>query len=421
RIGPKDIKGALYEGKLEDGTPAYLVGNDSYYLRDGLYGDSTGDYPDNAERFIFFCRSVLEACKALRFQPDIIHCNDWQTGLLPIYLKSLYADDRFFKDTRTVMTLHNLAYQGNFPASMVSAAGLPERWFTPEGMEFFGQFSFLKSGLMFSDLLSTVSPAYSREIQTGEFGCGMDGLLRKRTEDLQGILNGVDYREWDPAADLRIKKKYSAKNLDGKQDCKKALIRRFSLKADTNTPVFGMVTRLAEQKGIELVLESLTSLLEAGVAFVILGTGERRYEDQIRKLCKRHPGKFASLIGFDEDASHQIMAGSDMVLVPSQYEPCGLTQMYGLKYGTVPLVRAVGGLRDSIQEFNPRTRSGTGFKFKPFKSKYLLRACEKALLIYRRKNLWRRLMLNGMEKDYSWNRAARKYVRLYLKALKKKR
>ena len=420
-VGPKKYSGTLSEGKLEDGTPVYLVANDKFFLRDGLYGDADGDYPDNAERFIFFVRTIFEACRALDFRPDIIHCNEWQTGLLPAYLKTVYATDDFFSETRSVMSIHNLAFQGNFPASTLALSGLPESVFTTEGLEFYGQVNFLKSGLVFSDLLSAVSPTYSSEIQTEEFGCGLDGVLRHRTDDLKGILNGVDYNEWNPATDPLIHTKFSTNKPDGKQACKKALIDRFSLNIDITTPILCMVTRLTSQKGIDLVLESMDRLMAKDLAVIILGTGESHYETQILAACNRYPGKLASLIGFGEKASHQIIAGSDIILIPSQYEPCGLTQLYGLRYGTVPLVRSVGGLSDSIQEFNPKARTGTGFKFKPYESDHLIRAAEKALSLYGQKKLWLKLMTNGMQKDFSWTQSAKKYTRLYHKALDKPR
>ncbi|MBI4385093.1 MAG: glycogen synthase GlgA [Nitrospinae bacterium] len=418
-LGPVRQRGWLFEGRLDGGLPVYLVNHQAYYYRDQLYGENGRDYHDNAERFIFFSRSILEACKALSFRPDIIHCHDWQTGLVPAYLRTLYAGDDFFRNTRSVFTVHNLGYQGNFPSFYLQAANLPWELFTPEGVELYGHFSFLKTGLVFGDVLTTVSPSYGKEILDPEFGFGLDGVLRKRDQDLFGVLNGADYREWDPARDPLIKKNYGPGSLAGKIACKKDLIRKFSLKVDERAPIVSMVTRLSYQKGIDLVMEGADALLKSGAAFVLLGSGDPAYQDFFVALSKRRRDRCACLIGFDEESAHQIMAGSDILLMPSFYEPCGLTQIYGLKYGAVPLVRAVGGLRDTVQEFNPGTGKGAGFKFKPFETKQMLKAARKALAVYKDKDLWRRLLVNGMSKDYSWDQSAARYCGLYLKALRK--
>ncbi|GJL77993.1 MAG: glycogen synthase 2 [Nitrospinaceae bacterium] len=418
-IGGVQKKGFVFQGNLNGGIPIYFVGNDTYYARDGIYGTSHGDYPDNAERFAFFCRSVLEVCKSIRFQPDIIHCNDWQTGLVPAYLKTVYAKNRWFKNIRTLFSIHNLGYQGNFPSSELKTAGLPFSAYTPEGVEFYNHFSFLKAGLVYADLLNTVSPAYAKEIQTKAYGFKMDGVLRKRSKDLIGILNGVDTVEWNPALDPLIEQTYSPKSLKGKSVCKSRLADIFSLKINDKIPILSMVTRLSSQKGIELVIEAMDDILDEGAAFVMLGSGDARYEEYFLKMRKRFPGQVGTFIGFDETLAHKVLAGSDLLLMPSQYEPCGLTQMYSLQYGTVPVVRAVGGLQDSIKEFNGKTLKGTGFKFKKFEADFFARAVQKALSVFQKKRHWRRLMLNGMETNHSWDRAARKYNRAYLRALKR--
>jgi starch synthase len=418
-IGETKKMGFLYSGNLNEDIPVYFVGNESYFSRDPIYGTRHGDYPDNAERFIFFCRSVLEVCKSIGFQPDIIHCNDWQTGLVPAYLKTVYAKDKFFKATRTVFSIHNLGYQGNFPSSELKTAGLPFSIFTPAGAEFYNHFSFLKSALAFADLLTTVSPTYAKEIQTKAFGFKMDGILRARSQDLYGILNGVDYQEWNPETDPTIEKNYDSKNMAGKPACKRKLADLFSLKIEDDTPLFSMVTRLSSQKGIDLVIEILGDLLDEGAAFVLLGSGDSMYEEYFSKLTKQYPDRVGVRIGFDEKLAHQILAGSDFLLMPSQYEPCGLTQMYSLKYGTVPVVRSVGGLADSITEFNQRTFKGTGFKFKPFTPDHLSRAVLKALSVYRKKDRWQKLTANDMNSDFSWDKATKKYGQLYQSVLKK--
>jgi len=412
-------KAFLFEGKLDEDLPVYFVGNDAYYHRDHLYGSNGGDYPDNARRFIFFSRSILEFCKAIGFQPDIIHCNDWQTGLVPAYLKTVYADDKWFKNTRTVFSIHNLGYQGNFPVSELNTAGLPFSIYHPEGVEFYSHFSFLKAGLVFADILATVSPNYSREIQTKDFGFGMEGVLQKRSKDLFGILNGVDYQEWSPAKDPWIKAHFDPKHLKGKLACKKNLADLFSLKINEKTPVLSMVTRLSGQKGIDLVIGAMDHILKEGAAFVLLGSGEAAYEAYFQKMRQRFPKKLTAYIGFDEPLAHKILAGSDLLLMPSQYEPCGLTQMYALKYGTVPLVHAVGGLHDTVREFNLKTLKGTGFKFKGYEVNPLLKSLQKAFSLYTKKTPWRHLVLNGMQSDNSWDVSARKYHNLYLRILKR--
>jgi starch synthase len=418
-IGKAQKKGFLYTGNLNGNIPVYFVGNESYFSRDPIYGTRHGDYPDNAERFIFFCRSVLEVCKTTGFQPDIIHCNDWQTGLLPAYLKTVYARDKWFQNTRTVFSIHNLGYQGNFPSSELKTAGLPFSIFTPEGVEFYNHFSFLKSALMFADLLTTVSPTYAKEIQTKAFGFKMDGVLRERSGDLFGILNGVDYQEWNPESDPSIEKNYRLKNMAGKLACKRKLADLFSLKIKDDTPLLSMVTRLSSQKGIDLVIETLGDLLGEGAAFVLLGSGDSTYEDYFRKVNTRLPDRVGVHIGFDEKLAHQILAGSDILLMPSQYEPCGLTQMYSLKYGTIPVVRSVGGLADSIKEFNRKTLKGTGFKFKKFTPDHFHRAIQKVVSVYRKKSQWKALTVNAMNADFGWDRAAKKYCQLYRRVLKR--
>ncbi len=416
-IGGTRKKGFLYSSHLNGGIPIYFVGNETYYSRDPIYGTRHGDYPDNAERFIFFCRSVLEVCKSVGFHPDIIHCNDWQTGLVPVYLKTVYADDKWFQNTRTIFSVHNLGYQGNFPSSELKTAGLPFSIFTPKGVEFYNHFSFLKSGLVFADLLTTVSPTYAKEIQTKAFGFKMDGILRQRSQELFGILNGVDYQEWDPAFDPCIEKNYTPESISGKFACKRKLADLFSLKVDDAMPIFSMVTRLSSQKGIDLVIDILGDILGEGTAFVLLGSGDSIYEDYFLKLSKKFPDRIGVHIGFDEKLAHQILAGTDFLLMPSQYEPCGLTQMYSLKYGAIPIVRSVGGLADSIKEFNLKTLRGTGFKFKKFAPDNLHRTVQKAVSVYRKKNQWQRLTLNNMNANFGWDRAAKKYCQLYRRVL----
>ncbi len=418
-VGEKNIAGEIFSGKLEDGAPVYFLGNDFYFNRNSLYGDEDEVFTDNAERFIFFCRAVLEFCKSLAFQPDVVHCNEWQCGLIPVYLKTLYSHDAFYKSARTVFSIHNLGYQGNFKAETLDIARLPEEVFTPEKAEYYGEFSFLKAALVYSDSLTTVSPSYSKEILTKEYGFGMEGVLKKRENDLHGILNGVDYLEWSPEKDPLIAKTYEPSDLDGKEACRSALLKRFSSTSGNKQPVLCMVSRLSYQKGVDLVIEALPSLLKTGLKFVVLGIGEHRYENELQKLSVRYPGNCLCLFKFDERLAHEIIAGSDMILIPSRYEPCGLTQIYGMKYGTIPIGRAVGGLKDSIEEFDLKTGQGTGFKFDAFDLDAFLAAIKRALSAFKNQKSWNRLTLNGMQRDFSWNQSALAYVRLYENLLNK--
>ena len=419
-IGPKIKSGELHEGRLNRTVPIYFIGQDDYFDREGFYGDAEREFPDNAERFIFFARAVLEACKALDFQPDIIHCNDWQTGLIPCYLKTIYASDPFFKNTRSVFSIHNLGYQGNFDDRYLPIAHLPWNVFTMEGVEFYGCFSFMKAGLVYANRLATVSKTYSKEILTPENGFGMDGVLRHHQSKLSGILNGADYGEWDPQIDTHIKTRYGPKSLKGKQECRKNLARKLSLKLTEQTPLLCMVTRLSSQKGIDLLIQSFAELMEQDIALVILASGDDHYETFFNEQNQNYPEQFRYISRFDEKLAHQIIAGSDLLLMPSHYEPCGLTQMYALRYGTVPVVRRVGGLADTIKAFQPEKNQGTGFLFKPKEENKWLPLLRKALSLYSNKKVWRNLMLNGMKQDFSWEQAAKHYERLYRQALASK-
>lgn len=419
-IGPEIKSGELHESRLNRTVPVYFVGQDDYFDREGFYGNAEGEFPDNAERFIFFARAVLEACKALDFQPDIIHCNDWQTGLIPCYLKTTFASDPFFENTRSVFSIHNLGYHGSFEEQFFSMAHLPWKVFTMEGVEFYGCFSFMKTGLVYADQLTTVSKTYSKEILTPENGFGMDGVLHHYQNKLSGILNGAHYEEWDPQIDSNIKTRYGPKSLKGKQECKKSLVRKLSLKLTEQTPLLCMVTRLSSQKGIDLLIQSFAELMAHDVALVILGLGDDRYETFLNEQNQNYPARFRYIQGFDEKLAHRIIAGSDLLLMPSLYEPCGLTQMYALRYGTVPVVRRVGGLADTIKAFQPGKNQGTGFLFKPNETEKWLPLIQKALSLYPKKKVWRSLMLNGMKQDFSWHQAAKHYELLYRRTLASK-
>src|SRR5512143_273553 len=346
-----------------DGVVFYFIDRPEYYDRDFLYGTSAGDYPDNGERFAFFSRAALETLRATGFAPDVIHGHDWQSALTFAYLRTTYADDPFFARMRSLFTIHNLAYQGLFDRDLLERVGLPVWLFNMNDLEFYGKVNALKAGILYTTAVTTVSPRYSREIQTPAFGCGLDGLLRSRSAALYGILNGVDYKDWDPATDKLIPHTFRPGDLAGKAACRRDLASLFGLDAPADLPVAGMVTRLAGQKGLDIVCDALDSLLGLGLRLVILGTGDQKIQDFLTAAQKKSPDRIGLKIAFDERIAHTIYAGSDVFLIPSRYEPCGLTQMYAMKYGTVPVVRATGGLIDSVQEFDPLSGTGNGFKF----------------------------------------------------------
>jgi starch synthase len=392
----------------------FFIEKDDYFDRDYLYGTPQGDYPDNGERFAFFSRAALESLKFLNSRPDVIHGHDWQSAAALAYLKFVYPNDPFFAGTRSLFTIHNLAYQGLFEKGILIRVGLPGFLFNMEDLEFYGKVNYLKAGILYSTAVNTVSPRYSQEIQTPEFGHRLDGLLRKRSDALCGILNGVDYADWDPATDKFISTKFGAARPEGKDECKKDLLKSFSLPGARNdVPVVGMVSRLAGQKGFDILSEALGGLFKLGVDLVILGTGEEVFQKSLRSAQKKYPRSFGLSIAFDEALSHKIYAGSDIFLIPSRYEPCGLTQMYSLRYGTVPVVRATGGLDDTIEEYDPGKNTGNGFKFQEYTASALLSSLHRAVSVYRRKEEWRGLIQKAMSCDFSWDRSAREYLRLY--------
>jgi starch synthase len=394
----------------------YLLDNSTLFGRAGLYvhPDTKKDYPDNDARFTFFNRGVLEVLKKLGWQPDIIHCNDWPTGLVPAYLKTLYRNDPFYKDTKTVFTIHNMAYQGVFPHKAFAQTLLPPEQDAETGVIAFGNLNFLKAGLMHADALTTVSEKYAQEIRgSDEFGCGLQGLLEKRKHDLTGILNGVDYAVWDPSVDELIPQKFDIRSMDLKVENKKALLDKIGLPFDEHVPVVGIISRLADQKGFDLIGEVLDELVGMKIQLVVLGTGEKKYHDLFEKAARKHPRNVAVSLTFNNELAHLIEAGSDMFLMPSRYEPCGLNQIYSLRYGTVPVVRATGGLDDTIEEYHASAGTGTGFKFTKYESAEMLKALHRAVKAYADQAGWRKLMKNGMAKDFSWEASARKYIQLY--------
>ena len=407
-LGGTVHQASLYQAG--DATPFYFLEAPALYDRDGYYGDSTGDYPDNAVRFAVLSRAALSVARRV-FRPQILHCHDWQTGLAPVYLRTVFAYDPTFLGMKTLFTIHNLGYQGLFPPGVLPQVGLDRRVFNMNGLEFFGKLNFMKGGLNFSDALSTVSQRYAAEIQTKEYGFGLDGVLRARSADLHGILNGVDYSNWNPETDAHLVAHYSSDDLGGKRECKRDLLREFGLpEAALDRPLLGVVSRLASQKGTELIVEIVPELVKDDLHMVFLGSGDAEYEEKLRDVAATYPDHVAVRIGYDEALAHKIEAGADVFLMPSQYEPSGLNQLYSLRYGTVPVVRATGGLDDTIEE-------GTGFKFQQHSAPALLEAIRAASAAFRDRKGWEAMMRRGMRKDFSWRASAAEYAALYRRLL----
>jgi starch synthase len=404
---------SVVTGGNQHGIHFYFVDYPPYFDRDALYGTPAGDYRDNAERFALFSRAVLEASKVLGV-PQVFHCHDWQSALVPVLLRTLYAEDPAFSDVGCAFTIHNMGYQGLFPSEILPLLTLPWDLFTMSKMEFFGQVNFLKGALVYSDFITTVSKKYSQEIQTAEYGFGLEGVLKARSATVSGILNGVDYDEWSPEKDKFTVAKYSAYDLTGKAACKQDLLAAFGVtNADLKLPVIGIVSRFAAQKGFDLIAQIMDRLAREEMIVVALGAGDKEYEEMFLRLNKAFPHKIAVKIAYNNELAHKIEAGSDMFLMPSKYEPCGLNQIYSLKYGTVPVVRATGGLDDTIEPWDARTGRGTGFKFTDYTGDALLRTIRQALQAFRDQTSWQTLMRNGMAKDFSWNASAKEYVRIY--------
>jgi starch synthase len=405
----------LLDGGEQAGVQFYFIDYPPFFDRDALYGTPTGDYPDNAERFALYSRAVIEASKILGV-PDIFHCHDWQSALVPVLLRSIYGNDPALRNVSTAFTIHNMGYQGLFPADTLPLLSLPWDLFTIDKLEFFGKINFLKGALTFADYITTVSRKYSYEIQTPEYGFGLDGVLRERASTVTGILNGVDYNEWSPEKDKFIAANYSADDLAGKQACRRDLLKEFGVQnADPKVPVIGIVSRFAAQKGFDLIAQAADRLARENMIVVALGAGDREYEELFRRLHQQFPQKFAVKVAYDNAIAHKIEAGSDMFLMPSRYEPCGLNQIYSLRYGTVPIVRATGGLDDTIEPFDSRTGKGTGFKFSDYTGEALLATVRAALVSFEDKAAWQKLMRNGMGKDFSWNASAKEYIRIFEK------
>lgn len=420
-IMPKyaSVKAAGDSTTIGKNVKVYFVENDDYFNRKELYGDKFGDYKDNLDRFVFFSREVLARCKKEKFVPDVIHCNDWQTALVPAYLNTLYKYDPFFADTKVLYTIHNMAYQGIFPKEEFPKTGLDWSLFNIDYFEFYDKVSLMKAGLVYSDAISTVSPTYAKEILTREFGCGLEGVLKTRENVLSGILNGIDYSLWSPEKDAKIFKKYSIDSLQNKYINKEMMQKELGLKVDRNIPVFGMISRLADQKGADLVADIIGKMLNMKTQFVLLGTGDNKYHVIFEKIAKKYPLSASISLKFDAVLAQKIYAASDMFFMPSRYEPCGLSQMISFKYGTIPVVRQTGGLKDTVREFDPKTGKGTGFTFVEPRPEDLFSAVKRALLIYKDKPLWTSLMKSVMGLDYSWKASAKEYIKLFNGIMKK--
>ena len=415
----KTLTAEIYTARINPELDFYFIGQDNFYDRDGLYGTPFGDYQDNAERFIFFSRAVPELLNTLELQFDVCNCHEWQTAMVPVYFRSLYQNSPFCKNLATVFTVHNVGYQGIFWHYDMALTGLGWEYFTPKVLEFYGKINLEKGGLVTADIINTVSRQYRQEILTPEFGFGLEGVFQERASDLFGILNGVDYENWNPAHDKYLPATYDIKNPRGKNACKLELINHFGLKISLEHPLLGMTTRLTERKGLDLVQAIMPSLVADNIGFVLQGTGEERYQYAFAELRNRHPDLVGVEIGYSEELAHKIIAGADIFLMPSRYEPCGLDQLYCLRYGTIPVVRAVGGLEETIIEYNPDSGQGTGFKFSTFNPEELLAAIKRALSLFRNPSAWEGVRQQAMQQEFSWQRAAAQYQELYEKAQQK--
>lgn len=414
-LGHNSEKATVFSSQIVPGITTYLIDHPYFNSQPGLYGTAQGDYQDNAQRFILFARASLELVIRLAMKPDIIHCHDWQSGLVPVYLKNIYNTNPVFNDTRSVFTIHNLAFQGLFPPETMLTAGLPWSVFHIDGLEFYGKMNFLKGGLSFSDHITTVSPNYSREILTPEFGCGLHGLLNILQPKLSGIINGIDYSEWDPKNDRFLPARYNASDFTSKQTSKRILCKRFGLQYQAEKPLLGMVSRLSAQKGLDIMAESLPRLFESNLDIVVLGTGDIGYHELLINLQQQYPERLGLKLDFDNELAHLVYAGSDMFLMPSRYEPCGLGQLIALRYGSIPIVRNTGGLADTVVDYNQGLQKANGFTFNEYYPAAFSGAISRALELFNIKPSWQQLVARAMSCDYSWEASARKYLELFYK------
>jgi starch synthase len=410
-LGGRSLVGAIYQLELAERQRVVFVRQDELFDRAGLYGEAGRDYADNAARYLFFSKAVVASIPALRFVPDVLHAHDWQAAFVPLWWsRTLSPAWRL----RTVFTIHNLAYQGLFPREQFGLTNLPPDYFGVAGLEFHGAMNLLKAGLLYSDVLTTVSRHYAEEIQTKEYGCGLEGLLKSHRARLHGVLNGADYEAWNPLTDRHIAARYDRHSLANKVACKRALLEALKLPVERAwAPVIGMVSRIVEQKGYDLVAEAVPQIVTMGATLAVLGQGEPKLEARLQGLAERFPSRLGLRLGFDEALAHQIEAGADLFLMPSRFEPCGLNQMYSLRYGTVPIVRATGGLADTVQQYTPGTQEGNGFSFDACTPAAMLGAVARALETYRQRPHWARVVQNAMACDFSWRKSALQYLDLY--------
>jgi starch synthase len=412
-LGPDRVEAGLLSLAVEKNLTVYFVDQPDFYDRAGYYLENDVSYPDNAERFIFFSKCVAHLARFSPWQPDLLHLHDWQASLVPALIRDQRQREGWANPPATCLTIHNLAYQGTFPAGAFALTDLPPEFFTTDRLEFFGFLNCLKAGIVFSDAITTVSPRYAREIMTEEYGCGLDGLLRRRKDCFRGILNGVDYDEWNPATDPFLEKHFSATRLAGKTGAKLALQKETGLPQNKDLPLFATISRLAEQKGVDIQLGALEEMLNAEMQFVLLGSGSTTYERGYHDLAARFPDKVAVRVGYNEGLAHRIEAGCDFYLMPSRFEPSGLNQMYSLRYGAVPVVRATGGLDDSIVDLTEDEEGANGIKFREYSARALAKAVRKALAIYQQPELLRRYRRNAMKADFSWDRTVGEYLKVY--------
>lgn len=410
------VKGSVQIAEPADNLTVYFIEQDAFFNRPSLYTQGGTDYPDNAERFFFFAKAATNLARYLPWKPELVHVHDWQAGLVPVFVRDQQTGDGWVDAPRTCLTIHNLAYQGVFPASTWALTNLPPAFYP--ALEFYGSMNCLKAGIELSDLLTTVSPRYAREITTELFGCGLDGVLRRRQRALIGILNGVDYEEWNTVENGHLKHAYSVEELRGKEENKAALQAEMGLPVEADTPLFATVTRLVDQKGVDIQLAALEEMLASRMQFVLLGSGAPAFEKAYVDLQRRHPGKVAAKIGFDHGLSHRIEAGADFFLMPSRFEPCGLNQMYSQRYGTIPIVRRTGGLDDSVTDLLDNEDRADGIKFNEYSARALAKAIRKALVLYEDKSLLAHYRDNAMRADFSWDRTAGDYLRVYERALR---
>lgn len=406
------VKENISSSSIGKNTKVYFIKNDKYFNRDGLYGDKKEDYKDNLDRFSYYCRATLDLLKEIEFRPDIVHCHDWQAALIILFLKTKYVTHPFYKDIRTLFTIHNIGYQGLFPKEEFPKLGIDWKFFSVDMLEFYGKINLLKGGIVSSNIINTVSPTYSSQIQTKEFGYGLEGVLSKRSQDVFGILNGLDYSIWNPQDDRFIIKNYSLQSIEDKYKNKEDLQKICKLPFKKDVPLFGIVSRLAEQKGFDLLAGAIEQICKMNLQLVILGTGDLKYHLLLEDIVKKYPQTISLHLKFDDALAHKIYAGSDIFLMPSKYEPCGLGQMISLKYGTVPLVFKTGGLADTVTEDN-------GFVFDKYKKEYLMKAMQKAIMLFKDKKKWTELMQRGMQYNFSWAESAKKYIKLYERAKSK--